>query len=63
MKRATNALRSLARDFSVFWCIRIPAAITRAAASLPTSREVQDGALYAAAFVGVIVVLTTGVPS
>jgi hypothetical protein len=54
MKRATRILRGLARDFATFWGIRVPAAITRASAALPSSREVQDGALYACAFLGVV---------
>jgi hypothetical protein len=62
MKRAANILRSLARDFTTFWGVRVPAAITRASAALPSSREVQDGALYAAAFVGVAL-LASGVLS
>ena len=32
--------------------------VTRLAAALPSSREVQDGAMYACAFVGVVVVLS-----
>lgn len=54
MKRVTNTLRSLVRDFALFWQIRVPAWVTRVAASLPSSRTAQDGAVIACFFASVI---------
>lgn len=54
MKRVTHTLRSLARDFALFWQIRVPAWATRVAASLPSSRTAQDGAVIACFFATVI---------
>lgn len=54
MKRATNMLRGLLRDFAVFWHIRVPAWVTRLAASLPSSRAAQDGAVLACFFATVV---------
>lgn len=54
MSPVTNTLRGLARDFALFWQIRVPAWLTRLAASLPSSRATQDGAILACFFATVI---------
>lgn len=59
MKRVTNTLRGLARDFALFWHIRVPAWITRVAASMPTDRRVQDSAVLAC-FLASVILLGSG---
>lgn len=54
MKCVTNTIQGLVRDFALFWRIRVPAWVTRVAASLPSSRTVQDGAVIACFFATVI---------
>ena len=54
MKRVTNTLLGLVRDFALFWQIRVPAWVTRLAASLPSNRATQDGAVIACLCITVI---------
>lgn len=53
-------IRNLWLDFALFWGIKVPAFITRVAASLPTNREAQDGVLYFAAYVAFLVLFYGG---
>lgn len=53
MRKLTTKAAAIGRDFAVFWHIRVPAWLTRLAASLPSSRKTQDHALYACAVVAV----------
>ena len=47
-------IRNLWLDFALFWGIKVPALITRVAASLPSDRDVQDRAIYSCLFAAVV---------
>lgn len=54
MRRIYKSAQILARDFALFWHVRVPAWLTRLAASLPASRTTQDGAVLICFFITVI---------
>lgn len=47
-------IRNLWLDFALFWGIKVPAFITRVAASLPSDRDVQDRALWSCGVAAVV---------
>lgn len=55
-----NYIRAKYIDFCLFWNIKVPAFITRVAASLPSDRDVQDGALYAVAYAAFVLLFFGG---
>lgn len=53
MKPVHTTFKGMAIDFAMFWGIRIPAFVTRIAASVSASRKAQDVALYGVSIVAV----------
>ena len=63
IRRADIKLRRAVRNVHLAVCalpVKLAMRVTMLANHLPTSREVQDGAMYAAAFAG-LVLLASGV--